>query len=261
MRIASWNVNSVRARLQQVLRFCEEQRPDVLALQETKVEDRDFPIEPFRALGFELLLNGQKGYNGVALLARAPLAEPCRELAGFPGPERRYLAASLGPLRLANVYVVNGQEVGSEKYAHKLRWLEALRAELQAELRRWPALVVLGDFNIAPADIDVHDPAAWEGQIHCSEPEREALRAILGLGLSDAFRHLHPGARAFSWWDYRQGAFRRDAGLRIDLVLVSAPLLPRLRAAGIERTVRAWERPSDHAPVWIELKEAEGAPP
>ncbi|GIX32474.1 MAG: exodeoxyribonuclease III [Lysobacterales bacterium] len=253
MRIVSWNVNSIRARLEQVLRFCSEQQPDVLALQETKVEDADFPAEPFRALGYELVLNGQRAYNGVALLARGPLADPCLALADFPDPQRRFLAVTFGDLRLINVYVVNGQEVGSDKYAYKLRWLEALKRQLEAELALHPRLIVLGDFNVAPDDRDVHDPALWQGQIHCSEPERAALRAIMAIGLIDAFRRLHPEARAFSWWDYRQGAFRRDMGLRIDLVLLSEALLPRLVAAGIAREVRAWEKPSDHAPVWIEL--------
>ncbi|MDW8478698.1 MAG: exodeoxyribonuclease III [Xanthomonadales bacterium] len=255
MLLASWNVNSIRARLGHVLAWCERRRPELLALQETKVEDEAFPAEPFRALGYELLLNGQKGFHGVALLARGALSEPLRDPPALPGQERRLVAATFGDLRVINVYVVNGQEVGSEKYRHKLAWLAALREVLSDELRRHPRLVVLGDFNVAPGDLDVHDPAAWEGQIHCSEPERRALRAVVELGLADAFRHLHPEERAFSWWDYRQGAYRRDLGLRIDLILLSSALLPALRAAGIDREPRAWERPSDHAPVWVELAE------
>lgn len=255
MRIVSWNINSIRARLDHVIRFCLERQPELLALQETKVEDAAFPVDPLRELGYEVLLNGQRAYNGLALLSRQPLHEPCRELSGFPDPQRRLLAASLGDLRVVNVYVVNGQEVGSEKYEYKLRWLAALRRHLAEELARHPRLIVLGDFNIAPDDRDVHDPKAWEGQIHCSSAERRALAEIASLGLVDAFRHLYPEARQYSWWDYRQGAFRRNLGLRIDLVMVSPALLPKLGDAGIDRAPRGWERPSDHAPVWIELRD------
>jgi exodeoxyribonuclease-3 len=247
--ITTWNVNSLRVRLPQLLEWLAVNQPDVVALQETKLTDDAFPHAELAAAGYQCLANGQKTYNGVALLARAPLAAPQRELPGFEDPQRRVLAASVGGVRVVNLYVPNGQAVGSDKYAYKLRWLEALRGWLAAELAREPRLVVLGDFNIAPEDRDVHDPAAWAGSVHVSEPEREALRALLALGFEDVFRRFEQPAGSYSWWDYRQGAFRRNHGLRIDLVLASPALAAVCRGCSIDVAPRRVERASDHAPV------------
>ena len=260
MKIASWNVNSLNVRLPHVEQWCREARPDVLALQETKLEDAKFPREAIETLGYHAVFSGQKTYNGVAILARTPPREVVVGVPGFDDPARRVLAASVddaslpgGELRIVDLYVVNGQSVGSEKYEYKLRWLRVVTDFLRAQLARYPNLVVLGDFNIAPEDRDVHDPEAWRGQVLCSTPEREALDGILQLGLRDSFRLFSEEGGQYSWWDYRQAAFRRNMGLRIDLVLVSSGLRPRLKSASIDRTPRTWERPSDHAPVTIEI--------
>ena len=260
MRIASWNVNSLNVRLPHVLRWCEETQPDVLALQETKLEDAKFPLAAFEAAGYHAVASGQKTYNGVAILARAPLTAAVHGVDGYDDPQRRVLSASFGdpdaagpPLRIVNLYVVNGQSVGSEKYAYKLDWLARVTAHLEAELRTHPRMVVLGDFNIAPDDRDVHDPAAWDGQVLCSAAEREALARLLGLGLHDSFRLFEQDSGHYSWWDYRQAAFRRNLGLRIDLILASEALRPACRAARIDRAPRGWERASDHAPVLLEI--------
>jgi exodeoxyribonuclease-3 len=254
MKIVSWNVNSLKVRLPHLEEWVKLAQPDVLALQETKLEDTAFPHAAIEALGYgHRAVSGQKTYNGVALLSRQPIADVQVGIPGFDDPQRRVIAGTVDGVRVVDLYVVNGQEVGSEKYAYKLDWLARLHAWLAEEIARHPRLVVLGDFNIAPADIDVHDPAAWHEQVLCSTPEREALRAVEALGLVDSFRALHPDAQQFSWWDYRQGAFRRNIGLRIDLVLVSQAMRGALAGAGIDRVPRTWERPSDHAPAWIEL--------
>lgn len=254
MRIASWNVNSLKVRLPHLQQWCAG-GADIIALQETKLEDGHFPREAIEALGYHAVFNGQKTYNGVALLSKAPIEEAVIEIPGFEDMQRRFLAATVGDLRIVDLYVVNGQAVGSEKYAYKLRWLEAVTAALADEIRRYPNLIVLGDFNIAPDDRDVHDPEAWREQILCSTPEREALRRLLEIGLHDSFRLLDDEAGQYSWWDYRQAAFRRNLGLRIDLVLVSDALRSRVGAVGIDRDTRTWERPSDHAPAWVDLRE------
>ena len=253
MRIASWNVNSLKVRLPQLQQWLDQAQPDVVALQETKTEDDKFPVAAISEAGYQVHYSGQKTYNGVAVLSRQPLTDPVTDLPGLDDPQRRVLAVTVGDVRVVNVYVVNGQAVGSEKYAYKMDWLVALQRFLQAELVRHPKLVLLGDFNIAPADLDVHDPAAWHEQILCSTPEREALQRLHDLGLHDSYRQLNPDTQAFSWWDYRQAAFRRNLGLRIDLVLISEALRPQLSAAGIDVEPRRWERPSDHTPVWAEL--------
>ncbi|TAM95751.1 MAG: exodeoxyribonuclease III [Rhodanobacteraceae bacterium] len=253
MRIASWNVNSLNVRLPHVEQWCREAQPDVLALQETKLADDKFPREAIESLGYRVAHSGQKTYNGVAILARAPIEDVVAGVPGFEDPQRRVLAATVGGVRIVDLYVVNGQSVGSEKYEWKLHWLAAVTGYLRDELRRHGKVVVLGDFNIAPEDRDVHDPEAWRGQILCSEPERAALRGILDLGFADSFRTFVEDAGHFSWWDYRQAAFRRNLGLRIDLILASEALRGRMLAASIDRTPRTWERPSDHTPVILEL--------
>jgi exodeoxyribonuclease-3 len=249
MKIATWNVNSLKVRLPQVLDWLARVEPDVLALQETKVPDDQFPREPFLDAGYRVVFAGQKTYNGVALVTRDEPEEVIRDVPGLPDPDRRILGATVGGLRVLNLYVVNGQEVGSEKYAYKLEWLAQVTEQIARELVAHPDLVVVGDFNIAPEDRDVHDPEAWREQILCSTPERDALRRLLDLGLADTFRLFDQPAASFSWWDYRAAGFRRNLGLRIDLILASASLAGRCVACTIDTGPRKLERPSDHAPV------------
>lgn len=253
MKIASWNVNSLKVRLPHLQQWLAESQPDIVALQETKLEDPKFPVDEIAAMGYRCVFAGQKTYNGVAVLARGEITDVVTDMPGMDDPQRRILAATVGDLRIVNLYVVNGKAVGDEKYAYKLDWLARMRDFLAGELSRHPKLVVLGDFNIAPDDRDVHDPVAWGEDILCSPPERAALAAIQALGLHDSFRMFHADGGLFSWWDYRQAAFRRNMGLRIDLVLISDALQSLATAAAIERTPRTWERPSDHTPVVVEL--------
>ena len=253
MKLATWNVNSLNVRLPHVEQWCAQARPDVLGIQETKLEDAKFPRAALEALGYEVAFSGQKTYNGVAVLSRLPITDVVTDIAGLDDPQRRILIATIGGMRVANLYVVNGQAVGSEKYAYKLDWLDKVTRFLEGELRNDPRLIVMGDFNIAPDDRDVYDPVAWHEQILCSTPERNALKRLLDLGLSDSFRHFDDSTGKFSWWDYRQAGFRRDLGLRIDLVLASAPLMARASTASIDREPRTWERPSDHTPALLEL--------
>jgi exodeoxyribonuclease-3 len=253
VRLATWNVNSLNVRLEHVVAWLKSASPDLLALQETKTRDEDFPAEEFAALGYSCIFRGQPGYNGVAIVARGELLDVTGELGDFVDPQQRVLGATIAGVRFWNLYVPNGQAVGTEKYAYKLDWLAALRRRLAAELERYPELVVLGDFNIAPDDRDVHDPTRWHGQIMCSEPERAALGALVELGLQDVFRAFEQPPKRFSWWDYRAGAFRRNQGLRIDLVLASQALARRCTSCRIDAEPRGWPRPSDHAPVLAEL--------
>jgi exodeoxyribonuclease-3 len=254
MKIASWNVNSLKVRLPHLTQWLAEAQPDVVALQETKLEDAKFPVDELAAAGYRAVFSGQKTYNGVAILARETPQDVVTDIPGLVDPQRRILAASIGGLRVVDLYVVNGKEVGDEKYAYKLEWLARVREFLQEELRRHPRLVVLGDFNICPDDRDVYDPVAWGEAILCSPPERAGLKAITDLGLHDSFRLFESAAGHFSWWDYRQAAFRRNMGLRIDLILISDALKASATAAAIDRSPRQWERPSDHTPVTLELQ-------
>ena len=249
MKIATWNVNSLRVRLPHLLEWLQAQSPDVVALQETKLTDDAFPVEELRAAGYHVAFSGQKTYNGVALLARAPPADVVRDIPGYDDPQRRVLAATCGGVRVLGLYVPNGQSVGSDKYQYKLGWLRALHGWLRSEIAAHPKLVALGDFNIAPEDRDVHDPVAWEGQVLVSEPERAALRELCALGLEDVFRRFEQPPASFSWWDYRQGAFRRNNGLRIDLVLATGGLAAQCSACTIDVEPRRQERASDHTPV------------
>lgn len=247
--IATWNVNSLRVRLPQVLDWVHQVQPDILALQETKLVDMDFPVAALAAAGYHTVYSGQKTYNGVALLSRQSAVDVLTELPGWPDPQRRVLAATVGTVRVVNFYVPNGQAVGTDKYAYKLAWLERAAVYLDTECSRYSRLVVVGDFNIAPDDRDVYDPAAWRGQILCSEPERAALQRVLALGLNDAFRLFEQPPAIFSWWDYRNGSYRRNKGLRIDLILVSSAFAAVCCACQVDKTPRSWMRPSDHAPV------------
>lgn len=254
MQIATWNVNSLRARLGHVVDWLRANPVDVLGLQELKLQDEQFPHAEFEPLGYRAAVNGQKTYNGVAILSRHPLTEISRDMAGFDDPLKRVIAATVQGVRIVNVYVPNGQSVGSEKYEYKLRWFSALRDYLRTELAAHPLLAVTGDYNVAPAPEDTHDPAVWEGNILCSEPERAALRELLNLGLQDCFRLFPQTDKSFTWWDYRQAAFRRNMGLRIDHVLVSAELAGRCASCQIDAAPRRLERPSDHTPLVATFK-------
>jgi exodeoxyribonuclease-3 len=257
MKIASWNVNSLNVRLPHLQEWLRLQAPDVLALQETKLEDSRFPDTALVEQGYRSVFCGQKTYNGVAILSREPAREVQYGIPGFADEQKRVIAATVGDIRIVNLYVVNGQSVGSEKYDYKLRWIDAVHGWLAEELQAHPNLVVLGDFNIAPEDRDVHDPAIWnDDSILTSSAERAALRRLQGLGLHDSFRLHHADGGQFSWWDYRAAGFRRNLGLRIDLVLVSEALRGRASAASIDREPRLWDRPSDHAPVLVEIADA-----
>ncbi|HEX9672101.1 MAG TPA: exodeoxyribonuclease III [Burkholderiales bacterium] len=253
MKLATWNVNSLKVRLPQVLDWAGRHRPDVLCLQETKLQNDRFPAMELRAAGYEPLANGQKTYNGVAILACAAARDEANAIPGFSDEQKRVLAATIGGVRVICAYVPNGESVASEKYQYKLRWLEAFRGWLGQELSRHPRLAVLGDFNVAPEDRDVHDPKAWEGQVLFSEPERAAFRKLTGIGLKDAFRLFPQPEQSFTWWDYRMSAFRRKMGLRIDHILLSEELAKRCTACTIDVEPRKAERPSDHAPVIAEL--------
>jgi len=253
LRIATWNVNSLRVRLDQVLAWLDARRPEVLALQEIKLSDEQFPVAAIEDHGYHSVFAGQKTYNGVALLARERPVEVLREVPGLDDSQKRFLAATVGGVRIVNLYVVNGQSVGSEKYAYKLRWLEAVHGFLHTEAERGRPLVVLGDFNIAPADRDVYDPEAWRERILCSTPEREALVRLLETGLVDTYRLLDPEPGGYTWWDYRAAGFRRDHGLRIDLILASRTLAERCTRCTVDREPRRDARPSDHAPLLAEF--------
>ena len=255
MKIASWNVNSLNVRMPHLDTWLRAAAPDIVALQETKLEDSRFPDTELAGLGYRSVFAGQKTYNGVAILARErAIGEVQVGIPGFDDEQKRVIAATIDGVRVVNLYVVNGQAVGSDKYGYKLRWLDAVHGWLAQELRAHPQLVVLGDFNIAPDDRDVHDPAIWhDDHILSSTAERAALRRLHDLGLHDGFRLHNEAGGQFSWWDYRQGGYRRNHGLRIDLTLVSEALRGRTVAAGIDPTPRTWERPSDHTPAWIEL--------
>ena len=253
MKVASWNVNSLKVRLPQVEKWLAMRGPDIVGLQETKLPDENFPREALEQAGYHVAFSGQKTYNGVALLSREPLRDIVTDIPGLDDPQRRILGATIGDLRVLNLYVVNGQTVGSDKYDYKLRWLEAVRDYIAADLREHENYIVMGDFNIAPDDRDVHDPELWRNRVLVSEPERAALREILALGFEDTFRLHEQPEQVFSWWDYRQAAFRRNRGLRIDLILASEPLARRCVSSSVDREPRTWERPSDHAPVIAEF--------
>ena len=259
MKITTWNVNSLTARLQHVLDWLAVNPVDVLALQELKLTDDKFPHQALREAGYEAAVFGQKTYNGVALLTRAPLTadDVVRNIPGFADESARVIAATVpapgGPLRVVNGYFVNGQAPGSDKFDYKMSWLRALRDWLREELAAHPRLLLLGDFNIAPEDRDSHDPVGLAETIHHTSEERHHFQALLGLGLADAFRLFEQPDKSFSWWDYRMLGYQKNRGLRIDHILVSEPLRAQVAACGIDRVPRKWPKPSDHAPVTLEL--------
>jgi exodeoxyribonuclease-3 len=249
MKLATWNVNSIRMREARLVDWLDRHQPDVLCLQETKVEDDRFPREPFAARGYQLALHGQKTYNGVAIASRLPMRDVVRGIGGESDGEARLIAAEVAGVRVVCAYFPNGQAPGTPKYEGKLAWMGRLRRHLADACDPAAHLALCGDFNVAPEDRDVHDPIAWEGQIHCSAAERQALRDIAAIGLVDGLRHLRPDAGLYTWWDYRQLAFPRNHGLRIDHILVTPPLAARLRDVAIDREARKGKQPSDHVPV------------
>jgi len=254
MKIATWNVNSLNVRLPQLLQWLGESSPDIVALQETKLPDDRFPREEIEAAGYHVFFSGQKAYNGVALLSRSPLTDVITDLPGLDDPERRLIAATTHAIRVLNLYVINGQEVGSEKYEWKLHWLEKVRDWLAEEQKHHKQLIVLGDFNITPDDRDVYSPVILRESILCSSAERAVLQQLLDLGFKDTFRLFDQAPGQFSWWDYQQRAFQGNRGLRIDLILASDSLASQCTAAYIDKEPRKWERPSDHAPVLAEFQ-------
>ena len=253
MRIATWNVNSLKVRLPQVLQWLQDNPVDVLCLQETKLTDDKFPLLEFEAAGYCAVFAGQKTYNGVAILSKLPLQDIVRNNPRFADEQQRIIAATIGGVRVICAYVPNGQEVGSDKYVYKLQWLDALRDWIADEKKTHEALALTGDFNIAPDDRDVHDPIAWQGNVLVSEPERAAFRHLQESGLKDAFRLFDQPEKTYSWWDYRQLGFQKNKGMRIDHIMLSDKLAQRCTACVIDRTPRKWQQPSDHAPVVAEI--------
>ncbi len=252
MKIVTWNVNSLNVRLTHVLAYLKTHQPDILALQETKLPDEKFPETEITSAGYHVIFSGQKTYNGVAIISKKKAVDIKTDIPDLNDPQRRLLTATIEGIRIVNVYIPNGQEVGSEKYDYKFRWLNAFRNDLFNEISTHEKLLILGDFNIAPADLDVHDPKRWYGKILCSDPERDMYQSLLALGLTDTIRTLHPTEPMHSWWDYRLNAFPRGWGIRIDHILTTPSL--QLIAAGVHQDERGKERPSDHAPVWLEFE-------
>lgn len=249
LKIATWNVNSLRVRLSHVLQWLQEHQPDILALQEIKLIDDDFPVTELQQAGYQCIFSGQKTYNGVAILSKQPMTDKQVDLPSFSDSQRRILLATVGDVRVVNLYIPNGESVVSEKYQYKLTWLQHVEQLLKQELQTHAKVVVLGDFNIAPEDRDVHDPAAWAGKVLCSELERVAFQSMLKLGFQDCFRLFEQSEKTFSWWDYRMNAFKRKMGLRIDHILASPALAKQCVRCYIDPIPRGWERPSDHTPV------------
>ncbi len=253
MKIATWNVNSLKVRLPHVLDWLHSEQPDVLALQELKLTDENFPLLDIEAAGYHAVYAGQKTYNGVAILSREPATDIVTDIPDLDDPQRRILGATIAGVRVLDLYVVNGSEVGSDKYAYKLHWLDKVTAHIREQLEEHRLFVTLGDFNIAPKDEDVYDPEVWHERILCSTPEREALQKLLELGLEDCFRRFPQEDPSYSWWDYRAAGFRRNLGMRIDLILASKALAELCTASSIDRAPRRLERPSDHTPVIAEF--------
>jgi exodeoxyribonuclease-3 len=256
MKIAAWNVNSVRARLDRLVDWLKSTQPDVVCLQELKCQDTEFPMEAVREAGYHAAVHGQKTYNGVAILAKTEPQDVVKGLSdGVDDTHARLIAATVNGVRVVSVYAPNGQSVGSEQYEYKLQWYGRLRRYLDTRHKPGEPLVLCGDWNVAPADIDVWDPALWEGQTLFTAKERKALEHLCAFGLTDTFRKLYPAEQKFSWWDYRMLAFPKNQGLRIDHIFATAPLVERLVSAGVDRDARKGKQPSDHAPVWTEFKD------
>jgi exodeoxyribonuclease-3 len=253
MKIATWNVNSLTVRLPQVLEWLAIHNPDVLALQEIKMMDEKFPLQALETVGYQSTFFGQKTYNGVAILSRLSAEGVQKGIPHFVDLQSRVIAATVGDMRIVNVYIPNGQSPDSDKYQYKLNWLLELTQYLKQELKAHPRLVLLGDFNIAPEDRDVYDPALWAGQVLCTDAERAYFNGFLELGLVDSLRILEQGPGIYSWWDYRGAAFRRKQGMRIDHILVSQSLVNKVVDVSVDQIPRQAQRPSDHAPVVLML--------
>jgi len=253
MKIVSWNVNSLKVRLEHVLQWSIDNKPDVLALQETKLTDDNFPKSVIEEAGYHVVYSGQPTYNGVAIISSSPATDVITDIDGLDDPQRRILAATIDDVRIINLYVVNGSEPESEKYDYKMNWLDKVTNFISEQIQEYDNVVVLGDFNIAPDNRDVWDADYWQGKILCTDKERQKLNNILDLGFDDSFRLLHDDAGHFSWWDYRMAGFQRNLGLRIDLILTNESMSEMLTSAYIDKTPRAWERPSDHTPVIAEF--------
>ncbi|HWU98375.1 MAG TPA: exodeoxyribonuclease III [Oxalicibacterium sp.] len=255
MQLATWNVNSLKVRLPHVLKWLEENPVDVLCLQELKTVDEKFPVAEIEAAGYHVVFSGQKTYNGVAILSKHPISDVVKNNPLFPDDHQRIIAGTIEGMRIVCVYIPNGQSLDSDKFTYKMQWLKALHDWLKSEAEKYSQMALLGDYNIAPEDRDVCDPAAWEGQTHVSEPERNAFKDLLGLNMKDAFRMFDQAEKLYSWWDYRQMAFRRNMGLRIDHILLTQPLADRCISCVIDKVPRKWEQPSDHAPVIATLND------
>ena len=253
LRIATWNVNSLRVRLPHVLQWLESEQPDILALQETKLADENFPVEEIRNAGYHVSFSGQKTYNGVATLSKTEAANVLTDFPGFADPQRRILCATINSVTILNLYIPNGSEVDSDKYRYKLEWLAHLQKFTESLVNKYENVVLLGDFNIAPEDRDVHDPVTWKGKVLVSSSEREAFQSLLKNSLVDCFRLFQQDDHSFSWWDYRAGAYPRNLGLRIDHILATDTLAELCTACRIDKTPRGLERPSDHTPVIAEF--------
>ncbi len=253
LKVATWNVNSLKVRLPQVLEWLQTAKPDVIGLQEIKMINDDFPLAEFQNLGYHAVFRGQKTYNGVAIMSRDVASDVVTDFPDFNDPQRRVLAATISGVRVIDLYIPNGESVGSEKYKYKLEWLSHLKKFLQHELQQHQKIVVMGDFNIAPEDIDVHEPMLWEGKVLCSDAERQIFRDILQLGFKDCFRLFTQPEKSFSWWDYRVNAFKRKMGLRIDHILANESFASSCVQCSIDIEPRKNERPSDHTIVWAEF--------
>lgn len=256
MKFATWNVNSLAVRLPQLLDWLAANPVDAIVLQETKLTDDKFPAQEIQDAGYQVQWFGQKTYNGVALISKEPATDISRNILGYADEQARVISGTVGGVRVIGAYFPNGQAPDSEKFVYKMAWLDGLRAQVKEELKAHPNLVLMGDFNIAPEDRDVYDPVAWAGQIHCTPQEREHFQQLLAAGLVDAFRLFEQPPKSWSWWDYRNLAFRKNQGLRIDHILVSEALKPRVTACVIDKAPRKNERPSDHAPVIVTLDAA-----
>jgi exodeoxyribonuclease-3 len=248
-KIATWNVNSLRVRLEHVIKWLAAEQPDILVLQETKLSDDQFPQEDIKVAGYYVVFSGQKTYNGVAILSKIQPEDTLMDIPKLNDPQRRILATTVNDIRILNLYVVNGSKVGSAKYDYKLNWMSKVTDWVDEQLLQYRKFIILGDFNIAPGDNDVHNPRSWHERILCSTPERQALQKLLDLGFVDSFRQFEQKDKTWSWWDYRRGGFDRNMGLRIDLILSSQLLSERCIACFVDKEPRGWERPSDHAPV------------
>lgn len=254
-RIASWNVNSITVRLQAVLDWLQSSQVDILGLQELKTPDEKFPLSAFQDTGYSVYFNGQKTYNGVAWISKTPLTNILCDIPNYNDPQRRFISAEIPEenIQLINVYVPNGGELNSDKYQYKLTWLTAFQHYIEKTMQTNKKLIIVGDFNIAPSDQDVYDPLAWEGQVLVSPPERKAFQNLLNTGLYDSFRLFEQADKSYTWWDYRQFAFRRNRGLRIDHILISEALRPHCKTCHIDSDPRKQERPSDHTPIVCQL--------